>query len=276
MTSSKVKPGSKLFPTDPIAATGGAAGGVLSAWFSLTNSGATVTGAGYSSVPDLLDASNPAVQATDARRPTNQTSSNGLPIMTWPGSGNQVLASPLTTARNGASQWGCAAWVRLADVAGSFRSVVTILNATGGGSADKVAAHASTTEYRLNAYSSDTNGRRAESPALSAVAATWQFVTFEFDSTGANEAARSAISINGVAQTLDFSSIGVGTVPTALTVPTGNLLIGSGANAASSSLVFSGSMGPNLYLFGAKMAGAGVGLLTQQARLALMNYQRPT
>jgi hypothetical protein len=272
MSSSKVKAGSKLYPTDPVAAAEGA----LSAWFSLTNSGATVTGAGYSSVPDLLDASNPATQSTDARRPTNQTSNNGLPIMTWPGSGNQVLASPLTTARNGASQWGCAAWVRLADVAGNFRSVVTILNATGGASADKVAAHASTTEYRLNAYAANTDGRRAESPAATALAATWQFVTFEFDSTGGSEAARSAISIDGVAQALDFSSIGTGTVPTSLVVPTTNLLIGSGANAASSSLVFSGSMGPNLYLFGAKMASAGVGLLTQQARLALMNYQRPT
>ncbi len=270
MTTSKVKRGSKLFPSDPVTAASGA----LSAWFTLF--GSTITGSGYSSVRDVLDAANPATQSTDARRPTNQTSSNGLPIMTWPGTGNQVLASALTTARNGASQWGCGAWVRLADVAGNFRSIVSILLATGGASADKVAAHASTNEYRLNAYAADTNGRRAESPAASAVAATWQFLTFEFDSTGANEASRSAISINGVPQTIDFSSIGTGTVPTALTVPTGNLLIGSGANAASSSLVFSGSMGPNLYLFGAKMAGAGVGLLTQQARLALMNYQRPT
>lgn len=272
MTSSKVKAGSKLFPTDPVSATGGA----LSAWFSLTASGATVTGSGYSSVPDRLDASNPAVQSTDARRPTNQTSNNGLPIMTWPGSGNQVLSASITSARNSSTHWGCAAWVRASTLAPATQAIVSILSTATGASADKCIGYVASTTFGGNVYASNGNGRRAVSPAGSAVVSTWQFVTFEFDSTGATEAVRNAVTINGVAQTLTITSIGVGTVPTSLTTPTGNLLIGSGTNAASSSFVFSGSMGPNVYLFGSKMAGATEGLLTPAARVALMNYERPT
>lgn len=271
MTSSKVRSGSKLIPLDPASVAEGA----LSAWFSLTHPSATITGAGYSSVPDRLDGSNPAVQSVDARRPVNQTAANGLPIMTW-NSGNQNLTSPLTTSRNGATYWGCAAWVRMTSLAAATQTIVSILNATGNASADKTIAYVSTNEFRINVYTSNVVGRRSETPAASAVVSTWQFLTFEFDSTGASEATRSAISINGVAQTLDFSSIGAGTVPTSLVVPTGDLLIGAGANGGVATLQFGGSMGPNVYLLGSKMAGAGVGLLTPAARVALMNYERPT
>lgn len=270
MTTSKVKRGAKLFPTDPVAAAGGA----LSAWFSLTAAGATVTGAGYSSVPDRLDASNPATQSTDARRPTNQTSSNGLPIMTWPGSGNQVLVASLTSARNGTS-WGCGMWVRPSTLAPATQALVSILNTATGASGDKFIAYVATDLYGHNAYASNGDGRRAQAPVASALVSTWQFVTAEFDAAGGSEATRNVVTVDGAVQSLTFTSIGAGTAPTSLPTPTGNLLIGSGTNAASSSFVFSGSMGPNIYLFGAKMAGAGVGLLTQQARLALMNYQRP-
>lgn len=267
MTSSKVKRGSKLFPTDPVAAAGGA----LSAWFQLARG--TVTGAGYSSVPDSLDASSPAVQSTDARRPENQLSNNGLPVMSF--GANHVLGSPLTTARNGATFWGLGAWVRPTTI-NSFKLIVAIANTTGGASANKILPHVALDTFRLGVYVSGSAGRNATTPSTSVAANTWYFVTFEYDANGATEALRNVITINGVPQTLSFVDFGAGGTTGALQTPTGNLLIGNQQDTTSALNPFTGLMGPNLYMFGSKMTAAATGLLTQQARLALMNYQRPT
>lgn len=267
MTSSKVKAGSKLFPTDPVAAAEGA----VSAWYQLARG--TVTGSGYSSIPDALDASNPAVQSTDARRPVNQTSNNGLPVMSF--GANSVLGSPLTTARNGATFWGSAAWVRPTNVAGA-KAITAVTSLTGGASAFKIIPYLSGSAVAIIVYISGTDGRNAASASSVVTAATWHFVTFEYDATGATEAARTVITLNGVPLALTFSNIGAGGTTGALPTPTGNLLIGNQQDTGAASTPFVGLMGPDYYLFGAKMTGVASGLLTQQARLALMNYQRPT
>ncbi len=267
MTTSKVKRGSKLYPTDPAAAASGA----LSAWFTLI--GSTVTGSGYSSVRDLLDASNPAVQSTDGRRPINQTSNNGLPVMSF--TTNHVLAAPLTTARNGATFWGLGAWVRPTNVSGA-KAIAAVTALTGGASAFKIIPYLSGSAVALIAYISGTDGRNAATAGSVVAATTWAFVTFEYNGGGATEADRNVITVNGVPLSLTFSNIGAGGTTGALPTPTGNLLIGNQQDTGAASTPFVGLMGTNLYLFGAKMTGAASGLLTQQARLALMNYQRPT
>lgn len=268
MSSSKVAPGSRLFPAsfDPVVVTGGA----VSAWFSLSHPSTVITGSGYSSVADVLDPSNPATQGTDADRPANQLSNNGLPIMSFASS---YLTTPLTSARNGATHWGCAGWVRY--TGSGNQGFVTIFNISGGASASKVAPLivGTTFECHLLIYVSGNNGRRATSPSASAAASTWLFLTYEYDANGATEADRNVISIGGVAQTLGFTDAGSGGTTGALVVPTGNMIIG-GVGTTSNPLT--GLIGPNLYLFGSKMAGATAGLLTPAARTALMNYQQPT
>lgn len=242
----------------------------VSSWFRLAQG--TIAGSGYSSVPDLLDPASPATQATDARRPTNQTSNNGLPIMTW--SGNQVLAAPLTTARNGATHWGCAGWVRLANLT-AVKTLVSIRDLTGGSSASKITVSADTATGRVVVFVASSDGRRGDSAAAFS-AGTWAFMTCEYDADAATEAARATITVDGTVRALTFSNFGVGGVTGALATPTGNLLIGNQQDAGSSSNVWVGSLGPNLYLFGSKMAGATEGLLTAAARTALMNFEAPT
>ncbi len=56
---------------------------------------------------------------------------------------------------------------------------------------------------------------------------------------------------------------------------TGNIMIGNGQDGAASSPL-NGLIGPNIYAFGSKMAGATTGLLTTAARTALMNFEAPT
>lgn len=245
----------------------------LASWFRLADAASVITGSGYSSVRDILDPSNPAVQSTDGRRPINQSASNGLPVMSF--TTNHVLAAPLTAARNGATFWGMAGWVRPTNVSGA-KAIGAVSGLPGGASAFKIIPYLSGSAVALIAYISGTDGRNAASPSAVVSAATWHFVTFEYDGSGATEADRNVITIGGVAQALTFSNIGAGGTTGALPTPTGNLLIGNQQDSGAASTPFVGLMGPNLYLFGSKMAGATSGLLTAAARTALMNFEVPT
>jgi hypothetical protein len=270
MTSSKVKPGSKLFPTDPVAATGGA-GGAVSSWLSLPHASSVIAGAGDSSVHDILNA-NPATQSTDGRRPAGETN-GGQPCMRF--ATNDVLVWPLIAANNGTTRTGFAFWFKT-DAIGSFQNLIEINTGTGGASGRKLSLFIRNTgPIYADMYSSPTgtSGTTGQGPVLSAL--TWYFVTLEYDASAATDALKLTITLGGVAQTLAFTPFGAGSLTTLPTV-TGNALIGNRVNAGSPDLPFQGLIGPNFWCLGAKQAGAGQGLLTQQGRLALMNYQRPT
>ncbi len=256
---------------DPVSVTGGA----LSAWLRVALG--TITGSGYSSIPDMLDGSNPAVQATDARRPVAATSANGLPILAC---ATSLLQLPLTAARNGTTQWGFAAWIK--QTGGSFPVHASIDSAgAGGASARKLfclqAAASSPTNLGVTAFNATSTAARKGVINGVLTASTWKFVSVELNlGTGGAEALRAVITLNAAVQSLTFSDdTGTpGSVPTSMPAPTGNVNLFAQNTSALNPFV--GNMGPNIYLFGSAMPGATEGLLTPAARTALMNFEAPT
>lgn len=259
--SSKVKRGSKLFSTDPVSATAGA----VSSWFSLAHPLSVVTGAGYSNIHDILNPSDPIAQSTDALRPPRAVN-NGLPIIT--ATGAQMPCAPIA-ARTSATTWGFWGWFRQSTAADNAQSFHT----SNGASVNRshVFFRVSGTALRFVAFTSDAAQRLVDATGL--VAATWNFVTVEFNASRAGDA-RGIITINGAPGTLSYGNGGTGVseMPATLRSVTGG---GSIFAADDNGPFFQGSIGTNFGFFGSAMAGASVGLLTTAARLGLMNYQRP-
>ena len=223
--------------------------GKVSAWLRLAN--ATITGSGYSSVPDVLGATSPAVQATDANRPVNATSANGLPIANLT---NHVLDWPLSAANNGAVKNGIACWCK-SNLVGN-QNLFAIYNAGSGASAAKI-------DYFLGGgttlqYFCEAGGLATKTTFMTAN--VWHFVTVEYDGTQATDQLRCLVTVDGVV---------LGTTNTAIPVsqptPTGTMAIGS-FKAGTQPWV--GSIGPNFYALNAQ--------LTASERTALMNFEAPT
>lgn len=240
----------------------------ITAWLRLADG--TITGSGYSSVPDKY-ASNPAVQGTDANRPPNLNSANALPRADFDGTADHLLW-PAAANNNGTSFWGFAAWVEPDVVTAGIRG---FLCATPGAS-NKIEVIRSAADLLVDVYHSQFVSRRgAVAAALSA--ATKVFLTTEFAADGANEAAQLTITLNASAQTVTFSdSSGTpGAMPAALPTASGNITIGC-RNSGGVTGFLDGKIGPNIWILGSRMAGATQGLLTTSARNALMNFERPT
>lgn len=258
---------------NPVVSTAGA----VVSWLRVAQG--TVTGSGYSSIPDLLDPSSPAVQSTDARRPTVATSANGLPILAL---ASQGMSLPLTSVRNSTTQWGFGTWVKQNGTGSTTHVLVSIDSAGGAGaSARKLLAQPATAGLtNLNIFifnSTSTAARRAQITGVLTLN-TWKFVTFEQNlGTGGNETTRSVITVNGVVQTLSFAdALGTpGSMPTSMPSPTGNIGLFC-QNLSTGSNGFGGNIGPNVFIFGSAMDGATEGLLTPAARLSLMNFEAPT
>lgn len=225
--------------------------GKVGAWLRLANG--TVAGTGYSSVPDVLGGS-PAVQATDAVRPNNGASANGLPIATFVA---DLWTFPLSTGNNGAIKWGLATWIKLANTTGS-KQLATITSTAGGASANKINPLVTGSAMRVDDQVTD---RHAQGGTLDTA---WRFVTYEVDCSQATEATQVLLSIDAALQSVSFSSDTAWGA--ALSAPTGNMLIGAGSTAAGSPFV--GSMGPNIFFL--------TGQLTPAERLLLMNFEAPT
>jgi hypothetical protein len=261
MSSSKAKPGAKLYQADPVAASDGA----VSSWFSFAHPSSVITGSGYSSVHDILNPSSPATQSVDGRRPPSATSANGLPIVTVSVS---VLAVPLIAARMNTATWGFWAWVKPTNAADGILSFGT----NGGASANFL---------WFNFNSSATNSKSevwsgAQSRIMnkgSLTPGSWRFLTLEYNSSFSGDA-RFILTLDGVVQSGTFSGT-LGSMPAALQ----SGVTGSGSLLSFGSAVafpFVGSFGTNFGFLASAMANVSTGLLTQQARLSLMNYQRPT
>lgn len=210
----------------------------------------TVTGLGYSSVPDVLGGS-PAVQASDASRMAASTSANGLPIAV--GATGDYLSWPVSAANNGAARYGIATWVKTSNA--GFQDLYSIYLAGGGANATKVDVF-----LNAGALSSEVAvGGSCTKAAPLLPANTWAFFTFEYDGSQATDAARLVVTVNGVVQATTNTSIPV-TSPT----PTGNAFIGG----FSVLYAIIGALGPNFYSLGRQ--------LTPAERANLMAFEAPT
>lgn len=257
--SSKVARFSKLFPTDPVSATEG----VVSSWFSLTHPLSVVTGSGYSNVHDVLNPSSPMTQSTDNIRPPRSTSANGYPVITTTA---HVLDMPLIAARVNTTRWGFWGWMRPGPSANNFHST----GASSGSSQNRFYMEITGNDLRCRVFESGGNHRIAQA-SIGAVS-TWQFFTVEYNASAAGDA-RLVQTLGGAVVTTTFSGV-ASEIPSSLVSVTGSGSFLSFSLAAS--FPFIGSVGPNFGFLNAAMTGVTSGLLTPAARLALMNYQRPT
>ena len=238
----------------------------VSAWLRLN--GATVTGSGYSSVPDVLGGTA-AVQTTDARRPVNGTSVNGLPIATFT---DDVLQWTLDNARNNTSPAaGLAFWIKCTpDVTVRRLASVRLPGASGGGSDNRVELCSDSNGARgffVDVYNSTVTARRGAT-AAALTAATWLFVTWEYDGSKATDALKCLLTINNVVQTLSFSDAAgaPGAMPATLIQPTGELYFGAQTLVPANPFV--GSIGPNIFALNRQ--------LSSSERAQLMNFEAPT
>ncbi len=240
--------------------------GKVSAW--LRFSQGTVTGSGFSSVPDVLN-SNPATQSTDAQRPASGTSGNGLTIATF---SNDFLAWPLVNGNNNQSPaWGIALWVRCTPD-GTVRRLwsIRLPGALGGASDNRIEICSDNNASRgifVDIYTSTVTARRGAVQA-SFAASTWTFLTVEYDGAQSAEADECVITTGGAVRTLAFGDAAgtPGDMPDTLIQPTGNAHLGAQTTAAGNPFV--GDIGPNVFILNAR--------LTAAERTALMNFEAPT
>lgn len=236
---------------------------------------ATVTGSGYSSVPDLL-ASNAAVQAVDARRPVNGTS-NSQAIATYTTASATCLVLPNAANNNNdlTTIVGFACWLRFATYGGIFKYLIDVGGANGTYDNCKFEI-ATDSSRRINVYhfGADTNnynGRLALSANASCpVAGTWFFLRWAFSGGQATEALRCRTFVDEVEKTNTFSNVGAGGDPRALRVSASNvpIVIGNYQDGTDATYAMSAAMGPLLYFFKRDLSAA--------QGLALMNHRRPT
>ncbi len=254
-------------PFNPQTVTNGA----VSSWLRVALG--TITGSGYSSIPDVLNNNLPTVQTIDARRPVAATSANGLPILTCT---DDALQVPLGPQNNNSTLWGFACWLR--QTGGTFPTLISIDSRAGAGaSASKVLiapGAADPTRASVDVFNSISTAERDGFVNGVLLSSKWVFLTVELNlATGNNEASRAVITINGSVQTLTFTGA-LPSMPVLMATPTGFANLFS-QNAATGSNPFVGNVGPNIYFMNAAMPGATEGLLTTAARLALMNFEAP-
>jgi len=219
----------------------------VSAWLRFANG--TITGSGFSSVPDVLGGTSPAVQSTDANRPASGTSSNGLTIANFT---DDFLNWPLSAPINGATKNGFACWCK-SNLVG-FQNLWVIYLGGGGASATKVDFFFSNANL---AGEVAPGGTISKNNYMSAN--TWHFCTYEYDGTQATDQARALCTVDGSIIATTNASI-----PTSQPTPTGNAWIGGFGNIQP----WVGSIGPNFFALNRQ--------LTSDERAALMGFEQPT
>lgn len=230
---------------------------------------ATLVAGDVSVLPDLLN-SNPAQQSVAGRRPTMQLSANGLPCMRF--ATNDCLRWTLGAGNNSVQQWGIGLWVKPDSLAST--QVLYSTEIVSGATGNKNLMLVNTAGVgELTAYTADAVSLIGQTPAGKIPALAWTFATAEWLYDAASNALKLTWSVNAVAQTVTF--FGSVSTPAPLQTVTGASTIGNRTDG-SATLPFNGLIGPQIYIFGSKMAGATTGLLTDGARLQLSNYLVPT
>jgi hypothetical protein len=95
--------------------------------------------------------------------------------------------------------------------------------------------------------------------------------------TGEAETVRVVASRDGALQTCAYADNNgtPGTFASSMQVPTGSMNLFA-QNASTGGNGWVGDIGPNIYIFGSRMAGATEGLLTPAARALLTSFEAPT
>jgi len=256
---SLILPSTRIFKPNDVSA--------ISAWLRVANATSGVNG--ISSVPDMLNA-NPAVQSVDARKPVIELSANGLPCMRF--ATNDVLRWPITAQSAATNYAGWGFWFKPNAIADQY--LIRTGPGTNGANGRALALIMIGNGCQPVASSTGGNSGVRTYVAPAAYTTAWQFATVEYDKDGASDAARLVTTVNCV-QFLTGTVSGTQDISAGLFAATGNTLIGN-ANDGLASLPLNGLIGPNLYAFASKMAGAEFGLLTTAARTALMNFEKPT
>lgn len=219
--------------------------GKVSAWLRLSQG--TISGSGYSSIPDVLG-SSPAVQSANSRRPVNGASSNGLPTASFTRANGSSLIWPLTPSVNSTQKHGIACWINVT----ATLSLATIMTIGGIGSNYKVDLYLDANRrVVVDLFGIDTAGyigRRGVTANNSLpVTGTWVFVRYAFNGPAATEAERHKIFINEVDLPLTYSNIGAGGSPVVLR--TAREATGVGAYAdGDTTFSMSAVLGPNLFV----------------------------
>jgi hypothetical protein len=189
------------------------------------------------------------VQTTDARRPPNSTSVNGLPIALFT---DDFLSWPLSAPNNSATKNGFACWCK--STLSGLQNLKVIWGAGGGASANKL-------DFFLNgaglSYLMESGGTASIASLMSAN--TWHFVTVEYDGTQGSNATRCLVTVDGVILGTTNTA-----VPTSQPTPSGNASIGGFA----ASQFLNGALGPNFFELNRQ--------LTTTERNNLMNFEVPT
>lgn len=240
----------------------------VSGWLRLASG--TITGQGYSSVPDLL-ASNPAVQSVDADRPPAATSANGLPIMDLDGA-SDFLSLPAATNNNQTAAAGLVLWVKPDTVGAGTSSIVSTIP----GATNRFELMRDTTDLLIDVFFSQFVSRRGTVPGVFS-AGVWVGLTWEQFCAGATDPDKCTLTVNGVVRTVNFtdSSGAPGAMPGSLVSTAGPHLIGCRISASHTGC-FDGKIGPNIFLLGSRMTGATQGLLTTAARANILGFEVPT
>jgi hypothetical protein len=210
-------------------------------WLRVAN--ATVTGAGVSSLPDVLGGTA-AAQGTDANRPPLGASGNGLPILQF--AGTQWLDHAVQSGvNNNAAFFGIAMWLRT-PLSAAGRSMYAIRSAAGGASAHRVIWQVLAGEDLLVDVSLDNSNARRLRTATSQVGNNiWSFCSLQIQCSLLADA-RTIMTQNATVYTTTYSAVGTAPeMPATLVTPTGDALIGMGTEALATP--FTGDMGPNLY-----------------------------
>jgi hypothetical protein len=230
---------------------------------------------GISSLPDVLSAIH-AVQAITARMPAVAASANGLPIMSFDGGDSLVV--PISAATFSTNTLGVGFWVKVTSTATGIQQLISCTGGAGGASVNSFELRTSNDKLQVSyddPLTSASVGRYGTTVSSVLVANTWAFVTWEYDSGAADDAAKCSVFVNGVKQTLTILPFGSGAPAemTTLRSATGTMSIGCFVPGTQQ---LTGSIGPHIWWRTTKMSGATQGIWTNAARAALMAYDPPT
>jgi hypothetical protein len=261
-------------PTLSLSRTRGRRGGFIPQQLSavsglLSLAASPQSGGEWTSWVDIISGNNGAINA--ARRPAVAAAANGLPLAAF--LTNDAVAWPIAASNFNRDTWGIFLDAKPTAVA-STQILWCISNGNTNGADHKaIVTFFSLTDWIIDVYATDANGRRFIVP-LGAAAGVSRRYGIEYDS-GAGGDANVYPTINGVVQSTVKSNLGAGATLGQLQVCTGNLLIGNFNDGAASSAL-TGSTGPNVVSLTSKLAGASSGqLLTAEGRARLVGYQVP-
>jgi hypothetical protein len=206
----------------------------------------------YQTWNDVLNPTNPVVQAVVGRQPAAATSANGLPIMTW--DGGDVMPWTLITGNNATAEWGLQLWLK---PSANVTSRQRLFKAFFPGATGKVQIDIVSGGYEINWYLDGTNGRQ-QLVAGAVTAGVWQCPRFQFRGAGSNDSERMQCFVNEVVKPSTYNNIGTGPAMTSITNASGFFTIGAreDQDAPTSPLLVGTQTGSNLFVYQATPSAA--------------------